>query len=211
MRGQQRAPQGHRLGYANVAATIALVLSMTGGALAAGHYLVTSTKQISPKVLKKLKGKVGARGATGAQGTQGGVGPAGPTGGVGPAGPSHGYSTGFTHLNEVTMTSAGETHTLMSLGVPTGSYVVIARLQGRTGTDGGGNDFRYDCVLGGPEGAIDAPIYRVGETNEVENYLTYEGGYTGAGPITLACRSANTHTLVAVSGSMVATEVNALN
>jgi hypothetical protein len=45
-----------RLSYANVVATLALVLAMSGGAIAATHYLITSTKQISPRVLKKLKG-----------------------------------------------------------------------------------------------------------------------------------------------------------
>jgi hypothetical protein len=44
---------------------------MTGGAVAAKKYLITSTKQISPAVLKKLKGKPG---------------PAGPAGLAGPAG-----------------------------------------------------------------------------------------------------------------------------
>jgi hypothetical protein len=43
-----------RLSYANVAATMALVFSMSGGALAAKHYLLSSTKQISPKVLKSF-------------------------------------------------------------------------------------------------------------------------------------------------------------
>jgi hypothetical protein len=72
-----------RLTYSNVAATLALVFAMSGGAYAAGKYLVTSTKQISPKVLKALKG---ANGATGAQGPAGAVGPAGPAGAVGGAG-----------------------------------------------------------------------------------------------------------------------------
>jgi hypothetical protein len=40
-----------RFTYANVAATLALVFSMSGGALAASHYLITSKKQIAPKVL----------------------------------------------------------------------------------------------------------------------------------------------------------------
>ena len=62
--------------YANVTATVALVFAMTGGAYAAKHYLITSTKQISPNVLKSLKaagtpGKAGATGATGSQGPQG--------------------------------------------------------------------------------------------------------------------------------------------
>jgi len=122
---------------------------------------------------------------------------------------SQGFSTGFTDSNPVTLTSAGENHQLMTLAVPAGNYIVIARLQGITGGDGGGNDFRYDCVLAGATAAIDSPIYRVGETDSQENYLTYQGAYSGAGPITLTCRSANLHTLTAVSGSLVAIKVGA--
>src|SRR5205085_829690 len=75
-----------RLTYANVAATLALFFAMTGGALAAKHYLINSTKQINPKVLKKLKGRAGRRGVTGKEGAPGKEGPAGPAGKEGPAG-----------------------------------------------------------------------------------------------------------------------------
>jgi hypothetical protein len=71
------------LSYANVVATLALVFAMSGGALAASHYLINSTKQINPKVLKKLTGKTGAAGATGATGAPGATGPAGPKGAQG--------------------------------------------------------------------------------------------------------------------------------
>jgi hypothetical protein len=80
------------LSYANVAATLALVFAMTGGALAANSYLISSTRQISPKVLKKLKGRTGrtgaagAKGATGATGATGASGPAGASGREGPQG-----------------------------------------------------------------------------------------------------------------------------
>ena len=88
--------------YANVAATLALVFAMSGGALAASHYLINSTRQINPNVLKVLKagsggnGQNGANGTPGANGTQGNqgvqgnqgpAGPAGPTGSTGPEGP----------------------------------------------------------------------------------------------------------------------------
>ena len=71
------------LSYANIAATLALVFAMSGGALAASHYLIESTKQISPKVLKKLhgaKGHTGTRGAAGAAGPQGAAGKEGAAG-----------------------------------------------------------------------------------------------------------------------------------
>jgi hypothetical protein len=72
-----------RCSYANVVATFALFFAMTGGALAASHYLITSTKQIKPGVLSALKGKAGPAGANGAAGA---TGPAGPAGGQGAKG-----------------------------------------------------------------------------------------------------------------------------
>jgi hypothetical protein len=66
-----------------VIATLALVFAMSGGAYAAKHYLITSTKQISPKVLKALKG---ANGTNGAAGSPGATGPAGLGGAAGPQG-----------------------------------------------------------------------------------------------------------------------------
>ena len=71
------------MSYANVVATFALVFAMSGGALAATHYLITSTKQIKPSVLASLKGKAGANGAQGAAGAQGPAGPAGAAGAKG--------------------------------------------------------------------------------------------------------------------------------
>jgi Collagen triple helix repeat (20 copies) len=79
------------ISYANIVATLALVFAMSGGAYAASRYLITSTKQINPKVLKSLKGangNPGANGATGPAGPQGTTGPAGATGSAGPAGPA---------------------------------------------------------------------------------------------------------------------------
>jgi hypothetical protein len=75
------------LSYANVVATLALVLAMGGGALAATHYLITSTKQISPHVLSQLRGRRGPAGKTGKRGPQGKPGgPRGPRGREGPIG-----------------------------------------------------------------------------------------------------------------------------
>jgi hypothetical protein len=80
------------LNYANVTATLALFFAMSGGALAAKHYLINSTSQINPKVLKSMKGKAGPKGPTGAaakegpQGKEGSPGRQGPTGKEGPAG-----------------------------------------------------------------------------------------------------------------------------
>jgi hypothetical protein len=75
-----------RFTFANVAMTVALVFAMSGGAFAAGKFLITSTKQISPKVLKSLRGKAGPAGVAGTQGPAGPQGPGGPAGAAGAAG-----------------------------------------------------------------------------------------------------------------------------
>ncbi len=73
------------LNYANVVATLALFFAMAGGAIAAKHFLITSTKQISPSVLKKLRGATGKTGATGV-GAAGAAGAPGATGATGAKG-----------------------------------------------------------------------------------------------------------------------------
>jgi hypothetical protein len=78
-----------------VLAIVALVLALTGSAVAAKRYLITNTKQISPAVLKQLaklsatqaaQGPAGASGATGAAGAAGKEGAAGAAGAEGAAG-----------------------------------------------------------------------------------------------------------------------------
>jgi|GEM_PF-3538461 len=125
-----------RLNYANVAATLALVFSMSGGALAASHYLISSTKQISPKILAKLKGatgKTGATGATGAPGTPGAPGKEGKEGAKGETGPSHAYSA----------SGAGTA----SVNVPAGSYAV----------SGDGLFYNFGVKAGAGECTLEAP------------------------------------------------------
>jgi Collagen triple helix repeat (20 copies) len=68
---------------ATAIASLALVLAMSGGAYAASKYVITSTKQISPKVLKSLQGKNGKNGVNGAPGAAGPQGPAGKDGAKG--------------------------------------------------------------------------------------------------------------------------------
>jgi hypothetical protein len=86
-----------QLSYSNVAATMALVFALTGGAFAAtshsgGGSPARATASASHATVAKKKSKAPARGpagpkgATGAAGPQGATGPAGPTGPAGAAG-----------------------------------------------------------------------------------------------------------------------------
>ncbi len=81
----------------NAIAWLALFVALTGTSMAASHYVVSSTKQIKPSVIKKLRGNRGPAGARGAEGpagatgkegvgTQGSRGPTGPTGATGTKG-----------------------------------------------------------------------------------------------------------------------------
>jgi len=84
-----------------IIATVALVFALAGTSYAASTYLITSTNQIAPNVLKNLKGDRGPRGhagvagphgatgltgLSGSNGLTGAPGPAGATGTPGPPG-----------------------------------------------------------------------------------------------------------------------------
>jgi hypothetical protein len=78
-------------------AIAALVVALGGTAVAASRYMITSTNQIKPSVLKKLKGTTGRVGKQGSAGPQGPAGPqglVGPQGPIGPTGPSTGPAGG---------------------------------------------------------------------------------------------------------------------
>jgi hypothetical protein len=136
MGGLMFSAMRRRLTFANVAMTLALVFAMSGGAYAAKKYLITSTKQISPSVLKALAGKSGPagpqgspgapgkdgaqglKGDTGAEGKQGiqgepgkdgKVGATGPTGATGPVGATGAKgATGLTGPTGPTCNQKGE-------------------------------------------------------------------------------------------------------
>ncbi len=144
-----------RLTYANVAATLALLFAMSGGAVAATHYLISSTRQISPKVLKQLRGGTGAKGPAGATGP---AGPAGPAGAAGKAGIQgiegpRGPSTAFQFArNEVGQLASNDTEeTVGTLAVPAGTYVAYAKLY--FNNESTTELAQVQCTLGNNQGA----------------------------------------------------------
>ncbi len=77
-----------RISPATIVASVALFFSVTGAGIAAGHYLITSTRQIAPNVLRELRGARGPRGPVGPPGAVGQRGLTGASGAAGPRGPS---------------------------------------------------------------------------------------------------------------------------
>jgi hypothetical protein len=80
-----RKPMMHRVVAAirtNAVAYIALFVALGGTSIAASRYIITSTKQIKPSVLRQLqgKGKAGPQGSAGPQGAAGSQGAAGAPG-----------------------------------------------------------------------------------------------------------------------------------
>jgi hypothetical protein len=75
-------------GVPGAIAVAAFVFAMAGGAWAANKYVITSTAQIKPSVLKKLTGAPGPPGAPGSNGSNGSNGAAGQAGGKGADGTS---------------------------------------------------------------------------------------------------------------------------
>jgi hypothetical protein len=77
-----------RINFASVTAGLALFFAVGGAAWASNHYVITSTKQIAPSVLKKLKGKAGPAGPQGLPGAAGANGKDGASGANGKDGQS---------------------------------------------------------------------------------------------------------------------------
>jgi hypothetical protein len=131
MRGTMFSSIRRRFTYANVTVTLALVFAMSGGAYAAKHYLIGSTKQISPNVLKALQGK---RGPAGKDGVQGPAGPAGVRGENGAGGPEG--KAGAPGKDGVSVTSKELTSKDAACGKEGGSEFIAAEGKKTTACNG---------------------------------------------------------------------------
>ena len=215
------------------ALVIAVLFALTGGAVAAGHYLITSTKQISPRVLKSLRGARGARGARGLPGPRGVAGAAGAAGTNGVNGTNgingtngQGPAIAVTNLTGVTLGSVSDTanHSVATLAVPAaGSYTVTAKVLARA--SGGSGVAHSICTLtahsasGGADDvdASDASLDTVGTSVEIPVVtvpLQVTHVFSGPGTINLSCQQNGLFGGGAIlewyNASVIATQVTSL-
>ncbi len=203
-----------RITYANVAATLALVFSMTGGAIAAQHYLINSTKQINPKVLKKLKGKNGATGKTGATGLAGAAGAGGATGKTGSTG-ERGPSTAFNQSLENILewpATANEPQTVLTVSLPAGNFFLSAEV---LANNNAATQTSVHCELLLGATVIDAGFDHVNLQPNVQldrAYLVLSGvgSLSSPGTATVVCQAATTEGGNYLNRSLSAIQVGSL-
>jgi hypothetical protein len=118
-----------RPSYATIVSTLALVIAIGGGsawAVTHHHYLITSTAQIKPKVLKKLHGHDGASGPAGARGANGATGPSGATGATGATGIA-GIVVGTSGSQSLSAITAA---IVQATAPSSGSFLVLGQVSG---------------------------------------------------------------------------------
>jgi hypothetical protein len=155
----------NRMTYANVVATLALVFAMTGGAYAAGRYLITSTKQLSPKVLKQLHGQAGAAGKEGAAGVPGKEGATGKEGANGSNGEKG--ATGATGLQG----NAGKSVVLGKIN----TGIATCKEQGGVNVEVEGNAASKQSVCNGEPGVIHPGTTLPKGASETGTWIATEG------------------------------------
>lgn len=187
-------------------ALLALFFAFGGGAYAAKHYLITSTKQIKPSVLKQLRGAVGKTGATGPAGPAGPQGPAGAAGApgvkgdTGPQGPSTAYAAYHDAVITINTNLAANPATVLSLNnLPVGSYAIQAKLVADSESSaedytkctlaaGGDSDYADD-YLGSPAAATTSTP--TGDSYRSPYAMQLVHTFTSTGSATIQCYHSN--------------------
>ncbi|MDQ1746907.1 MAG: hypothetical protein QOD07_1170 [Frankiaceae bacterium] len=171
-----------------IAAVSVAAMAVTGTAIGATQYVITSLSQISPSVVKQLHGATGPRG------------PAGP---AGPAGSGDAY---VAHGSVATLVAtATKVVTLPLAKAPALVQAAVTITNG--GTPG---DANATCVLNldgkpiGPADTIDAPAWLTPLNNEGTAGTTLFATASTPGTLTLTCLDVNNAGTLSAQGSIAA-------
>jgi hypothetical protein len=173
-------------------ALVALAVGIGGGTAFAAtkHYLITSTKQIKPSVLKSLKkaGPRGAKGATGSQGVQGNPGNNGNNGINGVNGAVAGYyGTASVAMGSQTIV------TVLTKTLPAGSYVLSATVAVQAVQHGSQFGATVQCSVGltgsPPVTEPWSSLYNGQDDNYADGTISFNfaGNLTSQGAVTISC------------------------
>lgn len=183
--------------YANVTATLALVIALGGTSYAAIKLPKNSVTSATVKDRSLLKKdfKTGQLPA-GKTGKQGPAGPAGPAGGSGAAG---GAGTGaglFSRPDAIELLVPGTAdQPIQSLALPAGSWVVTAKFVAENGTAVPGGTLACSLNVGGAAADNLGPAPGIDfDQGATANTLTGAGTLGAAGAATVVCNTNNTVT-----------------
>jgi hypothetical protein len=163
----------------DVIAVLALVLALSGTAVAAG-YVITSTHQIKPSVLHQLRGNRGPRGRQGPQGPQGPQGQQGLQGVQGPAGPSNAYEA---YRDETAGFGATPTTVATLGGLPAGAYEISAKSVLAAGV----NPTQVILCRLAAQGDHDDVVINGNASGEQPMSFLLTHTFSGTGTVTLTC------------------------
>jgi hypothetical protein len=196
-------------------ALLALFIAIGGTAVAANHYLITSTGQIKPSVLKKLNGKSGATGQAGAAGARGPAGANGTNGTNGTNGKdgADGATPGLFDFNDgpLTLAAVAEEQTVATVAnVPAGNYLVSGKLV----AEGGTAALLIRCRLAA-EGDFDESMALLakggsepGETQTLAFLVHHQ--FASTGTVTLKCNPSSATNVKVINAKISATQMQSV-
>ena len=190
-----------------VFAVVASAMLIVGGAAAATRYLITSTHQIKPSVLRQLQ-KAGPRGRQGFRGFAGAPGPQGPQGGQGAQGPQGPQGPAGPVALSTLVSVAGPSSPIGAFGSPSSVATSTATCPAGSNVISGGDN----VYTGGVNGLTsEASTDRSGWIVVAANGSSFTAGYVqafaycaAAGQAVAAVRRAETGATTRQVASLVA-------